>query len=90
MREVFNEFQHVKHVLLIFVNCLVAARLVDSICEIAETTVQLLLRVGLSRSEADAIVVIIQTAFREYLERKKKYPPSEFPGGIVFIKFCQN
>ncbi|XP_065156998.1 unconventional myosin-IXAa-like [Atheta coriaria] len=61
-------------------NARIAARLVDSICEIAETTVQLLLRVGLSRSEADAIVVIIQTAFREYLERKKKYPPSEFPG----------
>lgn len=45
----------------------VAARLVQSITEIATTTVEFLLKTGMTRSEADKVVNIIQNAFKKYV-----------------------
>ncbi|XP_017779356.1 PREDICTED: uncharacterized protein LOC108564754, partial [Nicrophorus vespilloides] len=48
-----------------------AIKLVESITEIAEATVQTLLEIGVSREDADEVVAIIQKHFREHAEIKR-------------------
>ncbi|KAJ8919112.1 hypothetical protein NQ315_012097 [Exocentrus adspersus] len=48
-------------------NARVAARLVQSITDIATTTAEFLLKTGMNRREADKVVSIIQKAFRKYI-----------------------
>lgn len=49
-----------------------AARLVEHIIEISLTIVELLIRTGLTREQADEVAKVIQTAFRRYLRRKEE------------------
>ncbi|XP_022910721.2 uncharacterized protein [Onthophagus taurus] len=53
-------------------NARVAARLVDSIIQIATMTVELLQQTGMSRDEADRMANIIQDAFKRYMAIKQE------------------
>lgn len=50
---------------------LVAARLVQNIAEITTTTVEFLKQTGMSRSQANNIVSIIQNTFRTHLQTER-------------------
>lgn len=50
----------------------VAARLVEHISEISVAIVELLIRTGMTREEADKVATVIQTAFRKHLQRKEE------------------
>ncbi|XP_018332044.1 uncharacterized protein LOC108741670 isoform X2 [Agrilus planipennis] len=54
-------------------NARVAAKVVQSLTEIALTIVNLLVNIGMTREEADRTASIIQKIFRQYLEEKKTY-----------------
>lgn len=49
-----------------------AAKLVESITEIAVTIADLLTSAGMSREEADRVAAIIQTTFRKYMNTKSE------------------
>ncbi|XP_018332045.1 neuromodulin-like isoform X3 [Agrilus planipennis] len=51
----------------------IAAKVVQSLTEIALTIVNLLVNIGMTREEADRTASIIQKIFRQYLEEKKTY-----------------
>lgn len=63
----------------------VAARLVQSITDIATTTVEFLLRTGMTRSEADKVVNIIQKSFKKFIHTDYLDAEALKAAGKIFI-----
>lgn len=65
-------------------NARVAARLVEHITEISITIVELLLRTGMTREQADEVARVIQMAFRRFIRRKERKKMTDIYGTQTF------